>query len=455
MMLSELSHVVKGSLSGEDVPFDSVSIDSRTLLPGALFVALKGPNFDGHDYITAAREKGASAAMISATPSDPLPSVMVRDTRLALGELAAYWRKQFDIPLIAVTGSNGKTSVKEMLTSILGKACDDDQDKVLSTIGNLNNDLGVPLTLLRLREHHRYAVSEMGMNHAGELTYLAGIGQPDVALITNASAAHLEGLQTVAGVARAKGEIFSGVKPGGTAVINMEDEFAPLWQQLASGLQKIGFAVDGTADVTAEYDLYKDHSELLLHTPWGQASCRLNIPGKHNIANALAATAAAGAIGIDVADIAAGLENWKGVAGRLQSMSINGMQVINDSYNANPASIRAALEVLAIQPGLKVLVVGDMGELGEDSAELHQQAGTLAREGGVDLCLTLGEQSRRLAETFGERAFSYTDPAQLVDAMQAHVSEQGDRPVTILVKGSRAMKMERVIELLEVSRGRN
>lgn len=447
MMLSQLSHIVQGRLTGADVPFDSVSIDSRTLTGGALFVALKGPNFDGHDFISTAKQQGAAAALVSQDIGDTLPAVKVDDTRLALGTLAASWRSDFEIPVIAVTGSNGKTTVKEMLSSIFAQACEG--DCVLSTIGNLNNDLGLPLTLLRLRKSHRYAVTEMGMNHPGELTYLTSLARPNVAVITNAAAAHLQGLQSVEGVARAKSEIFSGVEAGGTAIINDDDEYALLWREIAQDLKIVGFSLQQKSDVTAEFDLYKDHSNVVLHTPWGNATCHLGLPGKHNVANALAATAAAGAVGISLANIVKGLESWQGVKGRLQSKTINGLNVIDDSYNANPASIKAALEVLAMQPGMQVLVMGDMGELGDDSASLHRQTGELARELGIDACFTLGEQTVITAEAFGNDAQSFTSIEQLVSALRKQIQDNHDRPINILVKGSRSMKMEQVIELLE------
>jgi len=447
MMLSQLSHIVQGHLTGADVRFESVSIDSRTLTGGALFVALKGPNFDGHDFISTAKQQGAAAALVSQDIGDTLPAVKVDDTRLALGALAASWRSDFEIPVIAVTGSNGKTTVKEMLSSIFAQACEG--DCVLSTIGNLNNDLGLPLTLLRLRKSHRYAVTEMGMNHPGELTYLTSLARPNVAVITNAAAAHLQGLQSVEGVARAKSEIFSGVEAGGTAIINDDDEYALLWREIAQDLKIVGFSLQRKSDVTAEFDLYKDHSNVVLQTPWGNATCHLGLPGKHNVANALAATAAAGAVGISLADIVKGLESWRGIKGRLQSKTINGLHVIDDSYNANPASIKAALEVLAIQPGMQVLVMGDMGELGDDSASLHRQTGELARELGIDACFTLGEQTVITAEAFGNDAQSFTSIEQLVTALRKQIQDNHDRPINILVKGSRSMKMEQVIELLE------
>jgi UDP-N-acetylmuramoyl-tripeptide--D-alanyl-D-alanine ligase len=453
MMLSQLSTIVGGSLSGPNVVFDSVSIDSRSISDGALFVALKGPNFDGHDYIDRAREQGAVAALVSDAASFSLPAVNVANTRLALGTLAASWRSDFDLPIVAVTGSNGKTTVKEMLGCIFAQACDGQSENVLSTIGNLNNDLGLPLTLLRLRENHRYAVTEMGMNHAGELTYLSSIARADVAVITNAAAAHLEGLQTVEGVARAKAEIFSGVKNGGTAVINDDDEFASLWRELAADLKIVSFSLTHAADVMAEFDLYKDHSRILFHTPWGDAKAHLASPGKHNVANALAAVAAAGSTGVRLADIITGLEAWQGVKGRLQSRTINGLHVIDDSYNANPASIRAALEVLSMQTGMKIFVMGDMGELGEDSAALHQQTGEMAKQMGVDACFTLGQQTVLTAQSFGSHAQSFNDVNQLVSALLIELRANRDRPISILVKGSRAMKMEQVIELLDKTAG--
>jgi len=455
MMLSQMSHVVDGSCSGPDVAFDSVSIDTRTLSSGALFVALKGPNFDGHDYVSAARDRGANAAMISSQVECSLPAITVNDTRIALGKLAASWRDGFDIPLLAVTGSNGKTIVKEMLKCIFVQACDGENDSVLSTIGNLNNDLGLPLTLLRLRNKHHYGVVEMGMNNPGELSYLTRIASPDVAVITNAAASHLQGLQSVAGVARAKAEIFSGVRVGGAAIINDDDDYAILWRELAGTLKIIGFSLKKDSDVTAEFDLYKDHSQMFLKTPWGEASCKLSLPGQHNITNALAAAAAAGSVDISLEDIVSGLEAWRGVAGRQQSKTINGLHVIDDTYNANPASMRAALEVLAMQPGIKILVMGDMGELGEDSGSLHRQTGELARELGVDSCYTLGKQSVHTAEAFGGQAQSFSTPDELLASLTKELRANRNRPLNILVKGSRVMKMERIVDLLDESRHRD
>lgn len=449
MMLSRVSQIVGGSCSGQDVSFDSVSIDTRTLCSGALFVALKGPNFNGHDYLSVARDKGANAAMISSTVDSSLPAITVTDTRIALGTLAAGWRDDFKIPLLAVTGSNGKTTVKEMLKCILVQACDGVSGSVLSTIGNLNNDLGLPLTLLRLRDQHHYGVVEMGMNNSGELSYLTQIARPDVAVITNAAASHLQGLQSVAGVALAKAEILSGVKAGGTAVINDDDDYAMLWRQQAETLNIIGFSLQKDSEVTAEFDLYKDHSKMLLKTPWGEANCTLALPGQHNIANALAATAAAGSVGISLEDIVSGLQAWQGVAGRQQSKTINGLHVIDDTYNANPASIRAALEVLAMQPGIKIFVMGDMGELGEASISLHRQTGELASELGVDSCYTLGEQSVYTAAAFSGQAKSFNSHEELLSALVTELRSSRGRPVNILVKGSRAMKMERIIAKLD------
>ncbi|MCK5359875.1 MAG: UDP-N-acetylmuramoyl-tripeptide--D-alanyl-D-alanine ligase, partial [Gammaproteobacteria bacterium] len=408
-----------------------------------------------HDYIDRAHEQGAVAALVSETTAADLPAVKVANTRIALGTLAASWRSDFDLPVVAVTGSNGKTTVKEMLSCIFSQACDGNSEQVLSTIGNLKHDLGLPLTLLRLRKNHRYAVTEMGMNHAGELTYLSSIARPDVAVITNAAAAHLEGLQTIEGVARAKAEIFSGVKAGGTAVINGDDEFASLWRELAGDLQLVSFSMNHDAEVRAEFDLYKDHSRILFHTPWGDAKAQLALPGKHNVANALAAVAAAGSIGVRLADIVTGLEAWQGVKGRLQSRTINGLQIIDDSYNANPASIRAALEVLAMQIGMKIFVMGDMGELGEDSAALHRQAGEMAEQMGIDACYTLGKKTVLTAQRFGSHAQSFNDVNQLVSALLKELRANRDRPINILVKGSRAMKMEQVIELLDKNGTRN
>ena len=438
MRLSEAAGVLHGKLIGEDVAFHAVSTDSRTVQAGDLFVALRGERFDGHAYVAECLQRGAAAALVSQQVAGAGSQLVVADTRVALGKLAAYWRSQFSIPLVAVTGSNGKTTVKEMLAAILRAAAGGDA-AVLATQGNLNNDIGLPMTLLKLRGQHRYAVAEMGMNHAGEIAYLTRLGKPDVALVNNALPAHLEGLGSVEGVARAKGEIFQGLGAGGTAIINADDAYAPLWRELAAPHRIQTFGLEQTADVSADYQLNADGSEVTLKTPQGSARLHLPAAGLHNVRNALAATAAALAMGVTLVAVVNGLQQFSGAKGRLQRKSgLQGCTVIDDTYNANPASMRAAIDVLAACPGKRVLVLGDMGELGADAEQLHAEIGQYARAARLDGLLTLGEMSRAYA---GER---YDTPEQLADALRPQL----DNTTTVLVKGSLFMRMERVVALI-------
>ena len=438
MRLSEAAGVLHGKVIGEDVAFHAVSTDSRTVQAGDLFVALRGERFDGHAYVAECLQRGAAAALVSQQVAGAGSQLVVADTRVALGLLAAYWRSQFSIPLVAVTGSNGKTTVKEMLAAILRAAAGGDA-AVLATQGNLNNDIGLPMTLLKLRGQHRYAVAEMGMNHAGEIAYLTRLGKPDVALVNNALPAHLEGLGSVEGVARAKGEIFQGLGAGGTAIINADDAYAPLWRELAAPHRIQTFGLEQTADVSADYQLNADGSEVTLKTPEGSARLHLPAAGLHNVRNALAATAAALAVGVTLEAVVNGLQQFSGAKGRLQRKSgLQGCTVIDDTYNANPASMRAAIDVLAACPGKRVLVLGDMGELGADAEQLHAEIGQYVRAARLDGLLTLGEMSRAYA---GER---YDTPEQLADALRPQL----DNTTTVLVKGSRFMRMERVVALI-------
>jgi len=444
MYLSEIAKATGGTLLGEDVLIQSVGTDSRKLEAGQLFVALKGEHFDGHDYARDVLKQGAVAVLLS-HEVDALPAVLVNDTRLALGRLAAYWRQKFSIPVVAITGSNGKTSVKEMLAVILRVAADS-ENAVLATQGNLNNDLGLPLTLLRLRGAHRYAVVEMGMNHAGEISYLTQIGCPDVALINNATSAHLGGLGSVEGVAKAKGEIFEGLVVDGTAVINMDDAFADFWQTLAAGHKVLTFGLNAGADVTAEYRLEADGSEVHLSTPAGEQSFRLPVPGLHNIRNALAATAAALSVGASLDAIATGLSGFGGVKGRLQRKpGQQGALIIDDTYNANPASMRAAVDVLARQPGKRLLVMGDMGELGENEQALHAELGVYAKAAGLDGLYALGALAGQAVQAYGSGASHYDTVESLTTALLPELGPD----TTVLVKGSRFMRMERVVDLLQ------
>ena len=456
MRIADAAHALGARARGTDVDFGRVHTDTRTLEPGDLFVALRGERFDGHQFLGQASESGAAAAMVDEAGKDAAPSglplLIVPDTRLALGALAAHWRTRFRIPVVALTGSSGKTTVKEMLAAILRSAAGDatagSEARVLATRGNLNNDIGLPLMLLELGPVHRYAVLEMGMNHAGEIRYLAQIARPDVALVTNAGRAHIEYLGSEEAIARAKGEIFEALPAGGIAVVNADDRFAPLWRELAGTARRVEFGLDHPAAVTATCELRELESEIALRTPGGVTRARIRAPGAHNVRNALAASAAAFALDVPLHAIASGLESYAGVKGRLQrKRGRNGAAVIDDTYNANPESSRAAIAVLARAPGRRILVFGDMGELGRDAARLHAEIGTCAKEAGIERVLTLGDRAAETARTAGSGARHYGRIEDLLADLEKALAPD----VTVLVKGSRFMKMERVVAALQSS----
>lgn len=448
LSLSATAKALNAETSGADVTFSGVTTDSRAVVAGDLFVALKGERFDGHNYVRQVMEQGAVAALVERR--DPawgeFPLLLVKDARLALGELAGHWRSRFTIPVVALTGSSGKTTVKEMIAAIL-RAQAGEVDQVLATKGNLNNDIGMPLTLLGLRATHRYAVIEMGMNHPGEIAYLSRIARPDVALIINAQAAHLAGLGTVEAVARAKGEIFEGLAANGIAVINADDPHVSLWQELAGAHRVIRFGLDQQAEVSASFKLQPFGSEIEMVTPTGKFAVALPVPGEHNVRNALAAAAVAQVLNVDNAIVAAGLAKVSSVKGRLlKNPCLHGATMIDDTYNANAGSVRAAIAVLAGMSGKKVLVLGDMGELGENARALHAEIGAAARAAGIDLLFTLGDLSAAAAQAFGEggRHFEYIE--DLLHDVENLLAPE----VTVLVKGSRFMQMERVVKSFEV-----
>ena len=440
MRLSEAARVLHGTLSGADVEFTGVSTDSRAVEPGQLFVALRGERFDAHEFVAEAQANGAVAAMVSRDCAGDLPLLRVADTRQGLGRIAEAWRQRYQIPVVAVTGSNGKTTVKEMISAALAQT-----GPVLSTRGNLNNDIGVPLTLARLRPEHRFAVIEMGANHPGEIAYLTDLTHPQVAVVNNAGPAHLEGFGSLEGVAKAKGELFAGLNASGTAVINADDVFADTWYRLARHAQIVRFGLGPEADVTADWQPQDSGSRVLVHTPVGSAELLLPLPGRHNVLNALAAIAAALACEVSLASVCEGLESLQPVAGRLQMrVGAGGLQVLDDTYNANPGSLGSALAVLAGQAGGKWLVLGDMLELGAEGEVLHRQAGRLARGAGVDGLYALGTLARHAADEFGDGGQHFDDWQDLVRA----VRRDGRAPGTVLVKGSRGMHLERVVEAL-------
>ncbi len=456
MLLSQAATALNGRLVGSDVHFSAVSSDSRKLFQGDLFVALRGEHFDGFEFVEQAAKGGAAAAMVNADSMQKtvrgkkltgavIPLLAVEDTRLALGQLAAHWRKQFTIPLIAITGSNGKTTVKEMLASILRTAAGSD-DAVLATAGNLNNDIGLPLTLLKMGRQHRYAVIEMGMNHPGEIDYLTHIACPDMALVNNAGIAHLEGVGTVEAVARAKGEIFAGLQANGTAIINADDESAPLWRSLVGAHPLLEFGLDQHADVSGRWHPKGFGLQIEVRTPQGNFTTDLQVPGEHNACNALAATAAAIGLNIPLEAIASGLERFGGVSGRMQRKPArNGAVLIDDTYNANPASLNAAIGVLAMAAGKRVLVLGDMGELGEKAGAFHAETGKAVRDAGIERLFTLGALSANAAKEFGSGARHFEN----IEDLQGALEKELDDNTTVLVKGSRFMKMERVVKFLE------
>ena len=444
MELSEAAKVLDAPMTGKDCSFRNIAIDSRSLGRGDLYVALRGENFDGHEFISHAIEQGAVATVVEKKAECPVPSIVVPDTRLALGRLASNWRSTFDGPLIGLTGSNGKTTVKEMLAVILER-----KGSVLATKGNLNNDIGVPLTLFRLQSHHRYAVIEMGANHAGEIGYLTNIAAPSVALITNAAPAHLEGFGSLDGVAKAKGEIFEGLSEEGVAVINFDDPYYDLWKSFAGKHDVVSFGLDEAADVSATWVKRSDGSEIELHATEGSVHISLAMPGRHNVMNALAASATALAVGASLADIKAGLETMLSVPGRSQRKSgVSGSVIIDDTYNANPASLDAALDMLCTGAGEKIIVLGDMAELGDDARMLHQEAGRKIFSSGVDAFYALGEFSCEAVKTYsdagGENGFCFETQGALLDAIRTVLRAD----VTVLVKGSRSMRMERIVVAL-------
>ena len=445
MQLSAASLAMHGSLIGDDSAFDCVGTDSRAVRPGQLFVALKGERFDGHDYAEQALAQGAAGVVLEKNTANLAPAIVVEDSYLALGQLAAHWRAKFAIPVVAITGSNGKTTVKEMLSAILAVKAGG-MASIHATVGNLNNHIGLPLTLLKLRDSHQYAVLEMGMNHLGEIAYLSDLAKPTLALINNAGTAHLGELGSRDKIAQAKGEIFAGLAANGVALINADEDYAAYWRALNAGKKILTFAMDQAADVQASYQERAGDCMVNLRTPAGEVDFVLPVMGVHNVRNALAASAAAYALGVSNADIATGLAGFSAVKGRLQNkMAIHGARLIDDTYNANPDSMKAAIDVLANQTGEKILVLGDMGELGTDAARLHREIGQYAKAKGLKQLYCLGELSLEMVHGFGVGAGHFDDAAALAEAIKPKLSAQ----VTVLVKGSRFMKMERVIDLLD------
>jgi len=442
MRLSEAAAILGVPFAGEDAEVLRVSTDSRAIRAGDLFIALRGEKFDGGNFAAQALQQGAAGVVLDRTQApDIMTAIRVDDTRLALGKLAAAWRQRFAIPVVAITGSNGKTTVKEMLAAILRVEAGADA-AVLHTEGNLNNDIGLPLMLLRLRETHQYAVLEMGMNHAGEIDYLTRLARPDVAVVNNALSAHIGFLGSIENIARAKGEIFNGLSSAGIAVFNADDPHAWLWREANVRRSVIDFGLRQPAAVRGHCQPGNFGSALSLTLPNATLEVALQVPGEHNAMNALAAAAAAFALDVSYRSIVAGLSGFAGVKGRLQrKAALHGSTFIDDTYNANPDSVKAALAVLVQQPGKKILVLGDMGELGSDAAAMHAQIGLAAREAGVDRLLALGELTKETVGTFGAGAMHFERIQELLAELENALTPD----TTVLVKGSRFMQMERVV----------
>lgn len=440
MMLAEACQLLDAELRHGDAEFARVVTDSRGIQPGDLFVALRGERFDAHQFVAQAHADGASAALVSEWVADGIPQLRVDDTLLGLQHLSRHWRQRFRLPVVAVTGSNGKTTSKQMLASIFAA-----RGPVLATVGNLNNHIGVPLTLLALRAEHATAVIEMGANHHGEIASLAALAKPDIGLITQAGDAHLEGFGSREGVARAKGELFAALD-GGVAVINADDVYAPLWRQLAARASVISFGIDAAADVQAQQiQLGVSGSRFVLRTPAGSASVNLPMPGRHNVLNALGAAACAIALGMEPEVIAAGLAQAQAAQGRLNwQQTPQGARLLDDSYNANPSSLRVGMELLAQLPGRRLLVLGGMAELGADAPQMHYAAGQLARELGLDGLFGMGPLAAEAVRGFGAGAYGFNTVDELAGALR----DQLDADVVVLVKGSRSARMERVVAAL-------
>ncbi len=443
--LAEVAAEIGAELCGGDCRFERLSTDSRALLAGDLFVALRGDKFDGHRFVGTALERGACAVVVEAQqPQLALPQLVVTDTTRALGQIAALNRAAFDGAVVAITGSAGKTSVKGMSAAILAE-----RGAVHATRGNQNNHIGVPLTLLDLNADHRFAVIEMGANGPGEIAYLTGLAQPDVAMVNNVMPAHLEGFGSIDGVAQAKSEIFSGLRAGGTAVVNLDDDYAGRYLQLLGDTPLLTFSLsDSRADFRAGRcgDNAAGQVWFELQCPAGVAEIQLRVVGRHNIANALAAAACTSKVGAELSDIVAGLERFENIAGRMQIVAGEaGSVIIDDSYNANPTAVRAAIDTLLGRPGESVLVLGDLAELGDEAAELHRQLGVYAREQGVAQMISVGVLSRHASDAFGADAEHFSDH----DAAVAYLRPRLHKDMVLLIKGSFSSHMDKVVRALK------
>jgi UDP-N-acetylmuramoyl-tripeptide--D-alanyl-D-alanine ligase len=444
--LATLARVTGGALHGANAPFGAVSSDTRQIETGSLFVALRGERFDAHEFVRDAAARGAAGALVQRVVTTQLPQVVVPDVLAALSTFAREWRRQFSIPVVALTGSNGKTTVKEMIGAILAQA-----GPVLVTQGNLNNHIGVPLTLCRLEAGHRHAVIEMGANHKREIAHLAAIAEPTIGLVNNAGPAHLEGFGGLDGVAQGKGELFEALGRGHAAVINADDRYAGFWRGLAQSAGRVlTFGLREPADfrgsnVRSRIDDGGFEARFVMTTPAGVRETVIHLAGEHNVLNALGAATAAHAAGADLDAIVRGLASMRPVSGRLElKAALNGARLIDDSYNANPGSLRAGIVSLASVPGEHWLVLGEMRELGPGTSELHAEIGEFARATGVHRLLAVGDEARHAVESFGPGASWFANPDELIETAR-HELKPG---ITVLIKGSRANRLERVAAAL-------
>jgi UDP-N-acetylmuramoyl-tripeptide--D-alanyl-D-alanine ligase len=443
ILLSELTKLLTVKLPKADAVVTGTAIDSRKVEKDCLFIALRGEHVDGHDYVRAAREAGACAALVSKLQDDELPQLLVDDVVDAFGKIALYWREQSHAKVIAITGSNGKTTVKEMVASIAKQ-----EGSVIATEGNLNNELGVPLTLTRIEHSTDYAVIEMGANHPGEIARLVAMAKPDVAIINNVGAAHLEGFGDVNGVAKAKGEIYAGLSATATAVVNNDMPFIDDWRAVLNNKDSISFAIENNAEITADnLQVDPDASHFMVKLDDKFHYINLPLPGLHNVANALAAIAISKALRISASSMVQGLSSMTSVPHRLQfRKGINKSQLLDDSYNANPGSYQKALHALMVFQSDHWLVLGDFAELGEDSEQAHYQMGLDAKEIGITRLRTIGVQSRKASEAYGSDAQHFDD----IDALQKQLKSELTEGVTCLIKGSRFMQLDKLADALAV-----
>ena len=442
LTLATIASVTSGELIGENITIHSISTDSRALQPKQVFLALKGPNFDGHRFIEQAVACGCYAVIVDKRQTIDIPQIVVDDTRIALGQIGAWVKQQVAPKTVAITGSSGKTTVKEMVAAILARL-----GTVLATQGNFNNDIGVPLTLLRLAPEHDFAVIELGANHMGEIAYTTQLVQPDVAVINNVAAAHLEGFGDVIGVARAKGEIFAGLSERGVAIYNQDSRYASQWQFRLTNKSVKRFSCHTQSDSYCSDVLLDEHgcASFKLHTPVGSGLIELTLPGKHNVCNAVAAAAVCIEFGATIDDIRLGLTQMKAVYGRLNLHVLNEqIRLIDDTYNANVDSMKAAIELLASYSGRTLLVLGDMAELGAEARQYHQEIGEFAKQRGISDLLTLGVLSQSSADAFAERGQHFTSRELLVAHVHGLIADESQQ-ITVLVKGSRSAHMEHVV----------